>query len=527
MILVLQENGMSTEFRGFDIKSLQRPYPAPPKGRPLIRLRGLTKRFGAVEANKDVSLDIHPGRILALLGENGAGKSTLMSMLAGRILPDEGAIEADGREVRLDSPARAIELGVGMVYQHFTLVENMTVAENVLLGQEGSFFTTPARMKRQVGELAARFGLEVEPGARVAELSMGEKQRVEILKLLHRQSRVLILDEPTTVLTPDETRRLFDALWSMAGQGKAVVFISHKLDEVMAASDDVAILRKGRVTARMAKEDVASRADLARSMVGREVLWTVDKQPAEIGEEVLRIDGLTGSGLTDVSLSVRRGEVLAVAGVAGNGQKPLVEMVCGLRPAPRNSLYILGARWREFYARAPWKNALSYVPEDRQGLATAPNLDLVDNVLLTTRKGFTAGPWLLRSKAAEATGGLLRAHNVQPPEPAALARQLSGGNLQKLVLGRELYRAPKLIVAEQPTQGLDVSATEEVWTQLLQAREEAGVLLVTGDVNEALNLADRVAVIHRGEIMGILDATDPTQVARIGPLMAGLVGGEG
>ncbi|MDK2955570.1 MAG: ral nucleoside transport system ATP-binding protein [Desulfovibrionales bacterium] len=517
---------MIEEYRGFDIKSLQRPTPAPPKKTPLIRIRGLTKRFGSVEANKDVSLDIHPGRILALLGENGAGKSTLMSMLAGRLVPDEGFIEADGGKVRLESPAQAIALGVGMVYQHFTLVEAMTVAENVLLGQTDSFFVSPPHMKRRVAELATRFGLDIDPGARVADLSMGEKQRVEILKLLHRQSRVLILDEPTTVLTPAETRRLFDALWSMAAQGKAIVFISHKLEEVMAASDDVAILRKGRITAVMEKNDIRSKSDLARSMVGRDVILSVNKPPVELGEEVLGIDDLSGHGLKNVSLSVRRGEILALTGVAGNGQKALVEMVCGLETPPRRKLFILGERWRRFYARAPWKNALSYVPEDRKGLATAPNLDLVDNVLLTTRQGFVKGPWLMRSKAADATDGLILDYNVSPPRATALAKQLSGGNLQKLVLGRELYRGPRLIVAEQPTQGLDVSATEEVWTQLLKSREDAGVLLVTGDVNEALNLADRIAVIYRGEIMGVLDANDPSQVARIGPLMAGLAGTE-
>ena len=488
----------------------------------MVRLEGITKYFGSVTANKDITLDIFPGRIKALLGENGAGKSTLMSILSGRYPPDAGRIEVDGEPVRFTSTAGAIEAGIGMVYQHFMLVRSMTVAENVMLGQEGSFWTSPRRMRDHVASLAERYGLAVDPGRKVSDLSMGERQRVEILKLLHRDSRVLILDEPTTVLTPRETGQLFEALWAMAEAGKSIVFISHKLEEVLAVADEVAILRKGCIVDEMDQNEIGSKEDLATRMVGREVLLAVERHRAPMGETVLELDGLSGHGLDDVSLRVRQGEVVAVVGVAGNGQKTLVETVTGLTPPARGQVRLLGRPWREFYARPDWKETISYVPEDRLGLAACPELDLTENVLLTTRRGFVRGPWLERTKAADVTRGLARRHHVTPQEPAALARQLSGGNLQKLVLAREFYRKPRIIVAEQPTQGLDVSATEEVWHRLLNARTKAGILLVTGDVTEALQLADTIAVIFRGRLMDVFDAADQSKVKAMGRLMAGL-----
>ena len=493
-----------------------------PAGPPLVSLAGITKRFGTVLANDSISLDIHPGKVLALLGENGAGKSTLMSMLAGRYEPDAGRILVGGEPVRFKSAADAIAAGIGMVYQHFMLIDSMTVAQNVLLGQEPGFFVSPARMEERVAALAEQYGLAVDPGARIAGLSMGEKQRVEILKLLARESRVLIFDEPTAVLTPDETFRLFEALWTMTGQGKAVVFISHKLEEVIAVADEIVVLRRGRIEGRFDQSEVTSKADLARRMVGRDVVMDVDRTPAPHGETVLEIKGLTGLGLSGIDLEIRRGEVLAVVGVAGNGQKALVEAVCGLVRPPVNTIFILGRRWREHYAKPAWRRSLSYIPEDRQGLATARNLDLVDNLLLTTRQGFARGPFLERKRAREKTESLVAEYAIQPGRIRALAWQLSGGNLQKSVLARELFREPRLIVAEQPTQGLDVSAAEEVWRRLLAAREQAGILLVTGDVSEALHLADRIAVMFRGKLVDTFEATDRAKVERIGEMMAGV-----
>jgi simple sugar transport system ATP-binding protein len=487
----------------------------------VVRLQGVSKSFGPVRANKDITLDIEAGRIKALLGENGAGKSTLMNMLAGRYRPDSGRILIDGVPVSLSGSRQAIAAGIGMVYQHFMLVPRMTVAQNVMLGQEGGALIRPSAMEASVGELAARYGLDIDPGRRISELSMGERQRVEILKLLHRRSRVLIFDEPTTVLTPGEIESLFKAFRTMTGQGKAVVFISHKLEEVMDVADSVAILRQGEIVDEVERSRIESREELASRMVGREVVFTVEKSRAPLGETVLRIDGLSGNGLDGVSLNLRKGEILAVVGVAGNGQKALVETVAGMAAPGSGKVEILGRDWSDFYADPPWEGALAYIPEDRLGLAVCPGLDMVDNVLLTTRRGFTRGPFLDTAKAVSVSRSLVRRFHVQPRDLSTRAWQMSGGNLQKLVLAREFFRKPKIILAEQPSQGLDVGATEEIWQRLLTVRSHAGVLLVTGDLNEALRLADTVAVMFRGRFMDVFDASDRDKVSRIGMLMAG------
>ncbi|MDO9582873.1 MAG: ABC transporter ATP-binding protein [Desulfomicrobium sp.] len=489
---------------------------------PAVSLRGITKVFGAVRANNDISLDIHAGRIKALLGENGAGKSTLMSILAGHYLPDSGEILIDGRPRSLRTTKDAIRAGIGMVYQHFMLVEAMTVAENVFLGQEPGFFLSPRAMREQVRALAQGFGLDIDPAARVADLSMGEKQRVEILKLLQRKSRILIFDEPTAVLTPQEAEQLFAALRSMAAQGKAIVYISHKLGEVMALADEIAILRRGEVVDELPAAEVHSQSDLARRMVGREVLLEVHREPMELRQNVLRLEDVRTETLKDVSLSLRQGEVLAVVGVAGNGQKDLVEVVCGLKEPKKGEISVLGKTWQAFFSAPAWQGGLSYIPEDRMGLAVCRGMDLVDNFLLTTRQGYSSSVWLQRDKARTVAQELVHQFKVQPPDVTCQARQLSGGNLQKLVLAREFHRRPRLIVAEQPTQGLDVSAIEEVWTTLLAAREEAGILLVTGDLSEALALADRIAVMYGGAIVDTFPTDDRERVDRIGQMMAGM-----
>ena len=489
---------------------------------PLVSIRGLSKSYGAVLANKDISLDIRAGRIKALLGENGAGKSTLMSMVAGTVRPDAGTLLVRGREARFSSAKESIRAGIGMVYQHFMLVEAMSVSENVVLGQEGGFRFAPGRSEEVVGDLARQYSIDVDPGARVSDLSMGEKQRVEILKLLYRQSEVLIFDEPTAVLTPGEVDKLFQTMRRMAAQNKAVVFISHKLDEVMSVADEIAILRKGRVVDELPVAEVSSKAELARRMVGREIMLRVERIREQPGTVVLRVDGLSGHGLDRVDLELRKGEVLALVGVAGNGQKALVEIVCGLQPPGSGSVEVLGQPWGSFYSRREWKRSLSYIPEDRKGLATCPNLDLVENFLITTRGALTRGMWLQRAKAVREAREWMGRFNVDPPEPGLLARQLSGGNLQKLVLAREFYRVPHLIVAEQPSQGLDIMATEEVWSHLNKARERAGVLLVTGGLTEALSLADRIAVMFKGRIVASFNSEDREQVDNIGLYMAGV-----
>lgn len=489
---------------------------------PLVRLEGISKSFGPVKANQNISLSIMPGRVLALLGENGAGKSTLMNMLSGRFKPDSGTIYVDGVAAEFDSSKDAFAAGVGMVYQHFMLVNSMTVAQNVLLGQEESFILRPKEMERKVQELADSFNLPIDPSALVADLSMGERQRVEILKLLMRDSRVLIFDEPTAVLTPAETPQLFDAMREMTRQGKAVVFISHKMEEIMDIADDVAILRKGQVIDALPKKDITSKAELASRMVGREVILEIEKAPAPKGKPVLELEGLSGAGLDNLNLTLIRGEIVAIVGVAGNGQKALVNTITGQTPPQEGSVRLLGKTWKEFYHRTPWKNTICHIPEDRLGLATCPELDLIDNVLLTTRVGFAPNFFLDKKRAIAAVRSIIRRYHVQPPLPNIKARQLSGGNLQKLVLGREFFRQPKIIIAEQPSQGLDISATEEVWHRLLNARMKSGVLLVTGDLNEALQLADRIAVMFEGKFMDIFDASDTEKVEKIGLLMAGM-----
>lgn len=490
---------------------------------PFVRLERICKSFGKVRANHDITLDIRPGMIKALLGENGAGKSTLMSILSGRFMQTSGTIYVDGVPARFDSSRDAIHAGIGMVYQHFMLVESMTVAQNVLLGQEKGFFVSPGKMEAEVAALADRYGLPIDPSTKVCNLSMGEKQRVEILKLLYRDSRILILDEPTAVLTPSETEQLFDAMWRMADQGKSIVFISHKLKEVLAVSDEIAILRKGEIVDEFHESDVPNETVLANRMVGKDVILSINAQPVKPGGIVLDIAGLSGSGMENLNLTLHKGEVIAIAGVAGNGQKELVEVVCGLRKPEHGRVEILGLDWNKFYPRPPRKGkSLAYIPEDRQGLATCKYLDLVDNFLLTTRHSFTNGPFLDRKAAADVTVQVIEEFNVQPGHIDGTARSLSGGNLQKLVIGREFYRQPDIIVAENPTQGLDISATEEVWQRLLEARNRAGILLITSELNEALELADYIAVMYRGRFMDLFHKSDTAKLEAIGLMMAGV-----
>jgi ABC-type uncharacterized transport system ATPase subunit len=487
-----------------------------------IQLENISKSFGAVHANRKINLDICSGKIMALLGENGAGKSTLMSILAGQLQPDSGRILIHGKPVSFSSTKAAIKAGIGMVYQHFMLIDAMTVAENILLGQDKRFFLNPKQMKRLVKDLADRYELDIDPSARISNLSMGEKQRVEILKLLYRQSQFLIFDEPTAVLTPQETAHLFDALRQMANQGKAIVFISHKLDEVLEIADEITVLRHGQVVDTLDAADVGSKSELAQLMVGREIMFQIEKQSLEPKQMVLRVEGLSNNLLENINLEVRQGEILGIVGVSGNGQKPLVETICGLQPPEKGDVFILGQPWNRFFLKRPWEDALSYVPEDRQGLAVCMGLDLVDNFLLTTREGFSSGPWLSKRKAEIKAKGLIKAFGVKPGNVRSLARQLSGGNLQKMVLAREFYRKPRLIVAEQPTQGLDIAATEDVWNLLLKAREKTGILLITGDLSEALTLSDRIAVMFEGRIMDTFSMSDTEKIRQIGLMMAGI-----
>lgn len=496
---------------------------------PLIQIENISKSFGKVHANSNVSLSIREGKILALLGENGAGKSTLMSILAGQLQPDTGTIRHRGKPVRLTSTQQAISLGIGMVYQHFKLVDALTVAENIALGRKDHAILNWKTLHAEVKELGEHYGMHVSPTSYVRDLSMGEKQQVEILKLLQRKSGILIFDEPTAVLTPKEAENLFAAMKQMAEDGKGIVFISHKLEEVLSIADDIAILRRGKIVDTVAAKDVSSTAELAERMVGREVLLQVDKKDVDPKQIVMKVENLSDEILKEINIELRQGEILGIVGVAGNGQKELVETVCGLKQPHTGSVRILGKEWKNFFAKNEWKNSLSYVPEDRQGLATCRSLDLLDNFLLTTRNGFPCGPagaFLDKATARTKAEALLEQFDVRPPDLNAAAWQLSGGNLQKWVLAREFYRQPRLIVAEQPTQGLDIAATEDVWNLLLTARDEAGVLLVTGDLSEALALADTIGVMFDGRLVDCFSARDEEKVAAIPQMMAGLVHAE-
>ncbi|WP_346666068.1 ABC transporter ATP-binding protein [uncultured Mailhella sp.] len=492
---------------------------------PLIRLENICKSYGPVRANRNISLEIRSGEILALLGENGAGKSTLMSILSGKSRQDSGTIFVDGLPSPFRSPRDALAAGIGMVYQHFMLVEAMTVTQNLMLGQAHGILN-PAAMRARVLELAERYGFEINPDAMISDLSMGERQRVEILKLLYRDCRVLILDEPTAVLTPPEISQLFSALRRMAADGKAIVFISHKMKEVLDLATEISILRRGEIVEHFLRSEVPGERELAERMVGRQMETEVEQTPVEKGEVLLELDNACCGMAQSLSCTLRRGEVLAVVGVAGNGQRELVEMVTGGAKPEGGSVRILGKSWSEFMRTRMGRRSMVYIPEDRKGLATCPSLDLLDNFLLTNRNGFQNFGFLDRRHSATAAADIMEEYQVVADGLHATAGSLSGGNLQKMVLGREFFREPSLIVAENPTQGLDIGAMEEVWRRILDARDHAGVLLVTSDLREAMTLADTFAVMYRGRFIDVFPRSDEARVESIGLMMAGIRFGE-
>ncbi len=496
---------------------------------PVVRLEHICKSFGPVRANHNITLDIYPGRIKALLGENGAGKSTLMSILAGKSQQDSGRILVDGAEAHFRSARDAFQAGIGMVYQHFMLIDAMTVAENLCLGQSAGLIH-PKAMAEKVEQLARTYSLDVNPHARIADLSMGERQRVEILKLLYRNCRILILDEPTAVLTPPEVEHLFHAMRRMAQEGKSLVFISHKMQEVLDIADEVSILRRGEIVDSFQRADVPDERELAARMIGRQ-MEQITRPPREVdphdNEIFLHVENLEDENLHAVSFSIHKGEILAIVGVAGNGQKELVEVLAGLRKPARGQVSLLHKPWADFFRTSrqgltETRHNMVYIPEDRKGLATCPGLDLVDNFGLTNRFCFTSGPFINWSATETACDVTIEEYQVLPGNSKAKAGALSGGNLQKLVIGREFYRQPNLIIAENPTQGLDVAAMEEVWRRLLAARENAAILLVTGDLTEAMTLADSFAVMYRGKLTGPFLRENTKMMDDIGLLMAGV-----
>ena len=501
----------------------------------MIEVRDITKRFPGLVANDRIRFAVRPGEIHAIVGENGAGKSTLMKILAGLYAPDEGEIRLEGRPVRLRGPRHAAQLGIGMVHQHFMLIPRFTVAENVVLGSEpgsaGRLDLAAARAR--VAELARRYRLDVDPDARVADLSVGQQQRVEILKVLYRGARVLILDEPTAVLVPQEVEELFRHLRELRQQGKTVLFISHKLDEVLSIADRITVLRRGRVVGTLDARE-ATKERLAEMMVGRPVLFHLDRpDPAPVDEPapLLELDGVTcleggRAVLEDVSLAVRPGEIYAIAGVEGNGQAELVQVITGLRAPARGHVRLFGQEAGGWTVERRRAAGMAVIPEDRHRQALVLSMSLWENALLGNHRhpAWRRGPFYSPQAIKARVARQVAAYDVRTPSLDVPASSLSGGNQQKLVLARELEGDPRLIIAAQPTRGLDVGAIEFVWRQLLAARARGlGVLLISADLEEILALADRVGVLARGRLVGELPR-DEASAERLGRMM--LAGGE-
>jgi len=499
----------------------------------VVQMRSIVKRFPGVLANDHVNFDLRLGEIHALLGENGAGKSTLMNILAGLYRQDTGTIYVNGKQVVFSSPRDAINAGIGMVHQHFMLVPSQTVTENILMGlNEPKFFLRLAEYHKIIEEFAQRFGLHVDPKAKVWQLSVGEQQRVELLKMLYRGANVLVMDEPTAVLAPQEIDGLMHTLRTMVKEGKSIIFISHKLQEVMAIADRVTVLSKGKITAAGHNAHGVTRGELARLMVGREVLFHIDKKVQQAGELILNVEDVHAENdkglpaLRGVSINIRAGEIVGLAGVAGNGQRELAQVITGMRPCFKGRITLKSDEITNCTTQSSIRRGMAYVPEDRTHVGSAPNLSITDNVIM---KKYRSEPishgWLLDMTAAtKFANDLKQAYDIIVPNVETPARLLSGGNLQRVILAREISGKPEFMVAVQPTRGLDVGAIEGVQRLLLTQREAgAAVLLISEELEELLSLSDRLYVIYEGRIMGelVLSSEKDADVEAIGLMMTG------
>jgi simple sugar transport system ATP-binding protein len=487
----------------------------------LVKMVGITKIFPNVVANDSVNFELKRGEIHGLLGENGAGKTTLMNILYGVYKPDKGEIYIEGRPVHIKSPKDAISLGIGMVPQFPELVENMTVAENL-----APLFPEKVLGRKRINEIrriAEEYGLPIDAEAMVYDLSLGERQRIEVLKALIRGAKILILDEPTTVLTPNEVSLLFKAIRKMRGEGKGIIFVSHKLPEVLELTDRVTILRKGRVVATLNTKE-ASEEGLVKLMVGRVVLRKYAKEKTILGEEVLRVENLHvlndkgGLAVKGLSFSVRKGEIFGIAGVSGNGQKELIEALTGFRRVEKGRIIIGGS---ELTSHLQFRRIASHIPDDRVGMGILPSLSVLENLVLTSYRRLSKFGLLKFNELEQYANSLIDKYSIIAPSLKAPAWQLSGGNLARLILARETSTECSLIVAVHPTFGLDVASTEETWKLLLELRRKAAVLLVSEDLEEVLQLSDRIGVMYKGEFIDVLDSEE-ADVEKIGLMMGGV-----
>jgi general nucleoside transport system ATP-binding protein len=503
---------------------------APTGAPPALEMRGITKRYPGVVANDHIDLDVRTGEIHALLGENGAGKTTLMNILYGLARPDEGEILLDGTPVHISGPDDAIDRGISMVHQHFMLVPVLSVAENIVLGQEtmaNPLFLDRSEARKRIRELAARFGFEVDPDARVGSLSVGQQQRVEILKALYREARILVLDEPTAVLTPQETEEIFVLLRRLAADGRSIIFISHKLYEVLEIADRITVIRRGRVIGERLPAET-SEEDLAELMVGRGVQLTVDRGESHPAEPTLTISGLhvhddRGSEVVrGVDLEIRAGEILGIAGVAGNGQDELVEALIGLRKAAAGTIHLGDRDVTGETPRTMNELGVGYVPADRQRFGLVLPFPLYDNLILTS---YYRAPYArrgLRNDAAILADAdrSVAAFDIRTPSAAARAGTLSGGNQQKVVVAREFDRDLRLLVLDQPTRGLDVGSIEFIHRRIIEKRDAGtAVLLVSAELDEVLEMSDRISVMYRGELVATVDGRTADK-NEVGILMA-------
>lgn len=496
----------------------------------VIEMRGITKIFPGVIANEKVDFDLRKGEIHVLLGENGAGKTTLMNVLYGMYVQEEGKIFVNGKEEDISNPSHAIELGIGMIHQHFMLIDIFTVAQNIILGNEPMKGMTIDINKavKEVSELADMYGFKIDPKAYVKDLTVGQQQKIEILKALYRKAEILILDEPTAVLTPQEIEELEVILRNLTKEGKSVILITHKLKEIMSMSDRVTILRRGKVigTVETAKTSIP---ELAEMMVGRKVKLSVDKDEHEPGEEILKIrdlkalDSREALALKGIDLTARRGEILGIAGVDGNGQKELVEVLTGLWPAQSGSIELSGVEILKLNPEEIIKKGISNIPEDRHKRGLILDMPLYENAILGQhkKKEFNNAHSLNYPKIKEYTRGLINDFDIRTPNELVAARTLSGGNQQKLIVAREISKDPNVLIATQPTRGLDVGAIEYIHKRLIEERDnDKAVILVSLELDEVMSLSDRIAVIYDGKIVDIVNATDVDEYD-LGILMAG------